>query len=94
MELIKKCKAEIDTYEYKDGFKVEIHNYDKYYDVFLAKGNVRQFIFTSAKEGITTEMLITILENVIPTISLEFPFYEDSEALFSEEMEKIIVVDD
>lgn len=94
MELKKKCKVEIETYEYKDDFELEIYTYEKYYDVYLSKGNIRQFVFTTAKEGMTIELLMTVLDQVIPTITLEFPFYQDSEALFTEAMEKIVVVDD
>lgn len=93
MELKKKDKVEIEVYEYKDDFDIEILTYDKYYDVFLSKGNIRQFVFTTAKEGMTIELLMTVLDQVIPTITLEFPFYQDSEALFSEAMEKIVVVE-
>ncbi len=94
MELKKRDKVEIEVYEYKDDFDIEILTYDKYYDVFLSKGNIRQFVFTTAKEGMTIELLMTVLDQVIPTITLEFPFYQDSEALFTEAMEKIVVVDD
>ena len=93
MELKKKDKVEIEVYEYKDDFDIEILTYDKYYDVFLSKANIRQFVFTTAKEGMTIELLMTVLDQVIPTITLEFPFYQDSEALFSEAMEKIVVVE-
>lgn len=93
MELKKRDKVEIEVYEYKDDFDIEILTYDKYYDVYLSKGNIRQFVFTTAKEGMTIELLMTVLDQVIPTITLEFPFYQDSEALFSEAMEKIVVVE-
>lgn len=93
MELKKRDKVEIEVYEYKDDFDIEILTYDKYYDVYLSKGNIRQFVFTTAKEGMTIELLMTVLDQVIPTITLEFPFYQDSETLFSEAMEKIVVVE-
>ena len=93
MQLKKKDKVEIEIYSFQDEYDVEILTYEKYYDVYLSKGNIRQFVFTTAKAGMSIDMLMKILEQVIPTISLEFPFYQDSESLFVEAMEKIVVVD-
>lgn len=93
MNLIKKHTVTIETYDYKDDFKLEIYIYDYYYDVYLSKGCLRQLIFTTAKEGMDIKTLMIVLEQVIPTISLQFPYYEDSESLFEEVIEKINVVD-
>ena len=93
MELKKKNKVEIEVYDYKDDFELEIFIYDKYYDVYLSKDNMRQLVFTTSREGISIEVLMTIVEQVLPSIVLEFPFCQDPESLFAEAMDKIVVVD-
>ena len=65
MELKKKNKVEIEVYDYKDDFELEIFIYDKYYDVYLSKDNMRQLVFTTSREGISIEVLMTIVEQVL-----------------------------